>query len=240
MRFSIIIPAHNEEHYLGRCLDSIDRARMFHPCSCEILVVANRCTDTTETIALSRGARVLHDDECNLSHIRNTGARAAQGEILVTIDADSAMSTNMLAEIDRVLSSGRYIGGGVPIRTERLSFGILATGVFFLFYFLKTRLAGGLFWCFRRDFEAVGGFNEKIFIAEDLDFARRLRAYGQRRKLRFGMLWRTHICTSCRKFDRFGDWFMLRMILTHPRRFLRALHGHDPALAEQLYYNFKR
>ena len=100
MDFSVIIPAHNEEKYIGKCLQSIREAeKHIQPASLEIIVVCNRCTDSTALISEQYGARVLVNDEKNLSAIRNTGIRAAEGEIIVTIDADSVMSEFALSEI---------------------------------------------------------------------------------------------------------------------------------------------
>ena len=201
----------------------------------EVIVVINRCTDSTEEIALARGVKTAHDDSRNLSKIRNTGARQARGDILITIDADSVMSANMLTEVDKALRSRKYIGGGVPIRPERMSLGILLSGLM-IFSFLPFGISAGLFWCHRSDLEALGGFDEELVIAEDVDFALRLKAYGKRRGKQYGTLWKTRINTSCRKFDQFGDWFIVKqpLVLWH------ALRGRESGLADQLFYDFER
>jgi len=238
MKFSIVIPAHNEERWLGGCLDSIDRAAKPTGAEMEIIVVTNRCTDRTAAVARSRGAIVVADEQRNLAKIRNAGARRATGDVLITIDADSRMSANMLVEIDRALTSGKYIGGAVPVQPERWSLGI-ALAVFLLRAFLRlTGLAGGLFWCFRRDFEAVSGFNEELLVAEDLDFAKRLKAYGRRQGKAFVTLRKTHIVTSCRKFDAFGDWFVFRYMLFHGREVRRGIRGQDRSFPDRYFYDF--
>ncbi len=79
MNISVIIPAHNEEHYIGRCLSSVRKAGEFAKAKVGIVVVANRCTDKTEEIARSFGARIVKNDLRNLSAIRNSGLRAATG-----------------------------------------------------------------------------------------------------------------------------------------------------------------
>jgi len=61
---------------------------------------------------------------------------------------------------------------------------------------LKYRVTGGLFWCRRRDFEAIGGFNEDFVSLEDLDFALRLKAHGRTTGRRFSTLRGGHIVTS--------------------------------------------
>ena len=105
-RFSILIPARNEEKYLPGCLDSVARAGERFVDQVEVIVAINRCTDRTEEIAVARRARVVQTEARNLAKIRNTAAQSATGEIIVTIDADSRMSHNMLVDIDRLLCSG--------------------------------------------------------------------------------------------------------------------------------------
>ncbi|AIE80162.1 Glycosyltransferase [Bacillus cereus] len=51
VKFSIIIPAHNEEKYIRKCLDSIAKASEAYKEQTEVIVVLNRCTDQTEEIA---------------------------------------------------------------------------------------------------------------------------------------------------------------------------------------------
>lgn len=185
MQFSVVIPARNEAARIGECLDSIRTASRSHAGQVEIIVVLNRCTDSTGVIAREHGARTINDDNRNLAKTRNTGASHAIGDVLVTIDADSRMAPNMFEEIDRALNTGKYIGGGVPIRPERLSFGIFLTGLIVLSF--MPGLSAGLFWCNRADFQAVGGFNESLLVGEDVDFARRLRAYGRQCRRRLKM-----------------------------------------------------
>jgi glycosyltransferase involved in cell wall biosynthesis len=236
LRFSIVIPAHNEEKYLPRCLASIAAAASPYPGEVEVIVALNRCTDGTEAVARAAGARTVVEDARNMAAIRNAGARAATGEFLLTIDADSAMSPNMLETVDRALSSGRYVGGGVAILPERWSLGITASALLLLPIVLVYRITGGLFWLRREDFVAIGGFDEGFVSAEDVDFARRLKAHGKRKGMRFGHVFSAHIVTSCRKWDQFGDWFMV----THPRFAWRIFTGRDREAADKLYYDAER
>lgn len=234
-QFSIVIPARNESACIGACLESIEEAARNVSGKIEIIVVLNRCTDDTGAIAEAHGAQVVCDDSRNLAKIRNAGERHATGEILATIDADSTMSPNMLAEIYGALRSGRYIGGGVPIHPERWSLGIIITALM-IYAMVPPGLSAGLFWCYRRDFEALGGFNEDLVIAEDIDFAKRLKACGRKMHRRFGTLWKTHVTTSCRKFDRFGDW----ALVWRPIALWRGIHGVDTNVADRLFYDFER
>lgn len=235
-KFSILIPARNEEKFLPSCLDAIKAAAVPYPNQVEIIVALNRCTDRTEDIARQCGAKVVREDGRNLARIRNAAAKAATGEIIVTIDADSRMTGNMLVEIDRLLQTGKYIGGGVTIRPERWSLGIFVTVLLLAVLLFWRRVSGGLFWCLRNDFEAIGGFDENLVSLEDLDFAKRLKAYGKNKRKLFTTITKAHIITSCRKWDAFGDWYLL----TNPRLVRQLLQGKSQEDANHFYYDVKR
>jgi glycosyltransferase involved in cell wall biosynthesis len=235
VKFSILIPAHNEERFIGACFESIRTAAKPYPGEVEVIVALNRCTDRTGEIARGNGARLAREDAKCMAKIRNAAARLATGDIIVTIDADSTMSANALTEVDRLLSSGKYIGGGTAIKPERSSLGIVVSVLAISTVLWRVRIAAGMFWCYRKDFEAVRGFNEDFISAEDIDFAMRLKSYGEAHGKRFGKMTRAHITTSCRKFDRFGDWHLL----THLGFAKRILTGRDRAAADELYYDFE-
>ncbi|UCH20215.1 MAG: glycosyltransferase [Deltaproteobacteria bacterium] len=236
MKFSVIIPAHNEEGFIERCLESIEAAAKHIAEDVEIIVSLNRCTDDTEDIARNHNAIIVKEDNKNLAKIRNAAARSASGDTIVTIDADSQMTATMLAEIEKNLSTGKYIGGGVIIRPERMSLGILMSVLTVVPVLLIHRVSGGLFWCYRRDFEAIGGFNESLVSAEDIDFAKRLKSYGKKLGKRFKTITKAQIITSCRKFDTFGDWCLFK----NPRLVWKILRGHDQKAADDFYYEVDR
>lgn len=96
LKISIIIPAHNEEKYIGKCLESVSRASKLCKNQVEIIVVLNRCTDRTEEIAKSYDCIIVKNNDKNLSKIRNAGVEIASGEIIVTIDADTQMNEHVL------------------------------------------------------------------------------------------------------------------------------------------------
>jgi glycosyltransferase involved in cell wall biosynthesis len=235
-KFSVIIPARDEELLIGGCLESIQVAAAPYPGQWEVIVVLNRCSDRTEEIAHTFGARTIREDAKNLARIRNAGARAATGSVLVTIDADSRMSPGALAAIDRALSSGTTVGGGTVIQPERSSRGIRLTLWFFNLWIRVRRISCGMFWCYRRDFDAIAGFDETLVSAEDIDFAKRLKAYGTRVRKPFSTLRDAYIVTSCRKFDVFGDWCVFR----NPRLVWNLFQGKNQSDADSFYYDFER
>ena len=236
-RISVVIPAHNEQRYLPACIDSIKRAAGSIHCGVEIVVVASRCTDATAEVAAASGAIVVRDDSRNIATVRNAGIRASTGEIVVTIDADSLMHHDALGEVERHLATGRYVGGGASFVPERRSIGIDTTIAMVRLSMLITGLGGAMYWFRRNDFDAIGGFDERLTIAEDLDFARRLREFGRRSGRRFITLRSAPVVTSCRKFDRFGDWHVFGMI-RHPGEVRASMRGTDTVFADRYFYDF--
>ncbi|MEJ3741411.1 glycosyltransferase [Bacillus tropicus] len=234
MKFSIIIPAHNEEKYIGKCLDSIAKASETYKDQTEVIVVLNRCTDKTEEIAKSYNCITLKNNDKNLSKIRNAGAQIASGEIIITIDADTQMTESMLSNVDKHLASGKYIGGGVTGKFERMSLGIFVSAMLLIIplLFKYGAISVGIFWCYRKDFMAINGFNENMLMAEDADFAKRLKKWGKRNHKKFGTI-KNGMITSCRRFDTYGDWALLK----NPKVILAYLRGNDKKYADKTYYD---
>lgn len=241
--FSVIIPARDEEKELPRCLDALEKSWVAFQSKMvlsakvyEVVVVINRCTDRTEQIARERGCRVVREDTKNLAAIRNVGVRASTSDFVITVDADSRVSTTMFETLNRYLSQPEVVGGGVLILPERWSLGIFLTGLMLVPIALWYRISAGLFFFKRDAFEKVGGFNEMLPSVEDIAFAKALCSFGRTKNQRFVNVLSAHIVTSCRKFDRFGDWYFLR----HPLMTLRLLRGVDAVAADAVWYDFPR
>jgi glycosyltransferase involved in cell wall biosynthesis len=231
---SVVIPARNEALRLPAAVEAIHRSAKHAGFAPEIVVVDNRSTDDTVTVAVNLGCRVVSDPTKNLSHIRNTGVRATSNPIVVTVDADSLVSMGFFAAVGRALNDSRIVGGGVLIFPERWSLGIVLTGALVGILALYYGITGGAFFFRRADFEAIGGFDEGVLSAEDIDFARRLKRHARSHGNRFANLYSAHIVTSCRKFDTFGDWY----ILLRPWLAVRLLRGNDRTLADRIWYDY--
>ncbi|MED5016013.1 glycosyltransferase [Paenibacillus chibensis] len=123
---SVIIPAMNEQRMIGNV---IREARKVHE-ACEVIVVANGCTDNTAGIANVMGAKVLRYDE-PLGHDagRSVGADASSGQVLLFIDADMRIGCSDLRPFVHAVLQGidvalnRYRG---PVRRHQVHPVILA------------------------------------------------------------------------------------------------------------------
>lgn len=192
---SIIIPAHNEAPRLPDTLAHAVAAARSAGVTFEVIVVDDASTDATATAAEQGGARVVRVDRRQIAATRNAGARAARGRVLVFCDADTHLPGPTLAAALRALDSGA-VGGGAALRFDdsAAAWARWSTSMW-------NAIAHGVGWaagCFvfvRRDaFEAVGGFDERYFAAEEIVLSRALR-----RKGRFVIL-REPVVTSGRKF----------------------------------------
>ncbi len=241
MIFSIVIPAHNEEKYIAKCINSIKNAEKYADTKAQIIVSANRCTDKTVEIAEKFGAEICVNNEKCISSVRNAGANLAKGKILVTIDADSCMSETSLAEIKSMLESGKFIGGGTIPVFDRYSLGIIISSIYVARHLIpimireKSALTGGMFWCYKKDFDKIGGFNEKFISLEDMDFAIRLKNLGIKYHKKYGTLKKSRIITSSRKFDEFGDWYLIK----NRKLTKRIFTGKDREASDKFYYNVR-
>src|ERR1700677_4385804 len=90
---SFIVPAHNEESCLGRTLRAIhDSARVIGQ-PYEIIVVDDASTDATAEIARQHNATVVPVNHRQIAATRNSGGRAARGERLFFVDADTIINS---------------------------------------------------------------------------------------------------------------------------------------------------
>lgn len=237
---SVIIPAHNEEKYIRRCIHSIKKADERFKGNTEIIVVCNRCTDRTAQIAEENGARVLFNEDRCIAKVRNAGIDAAKGKIIVTIDADNRMTPGTLNEIYRLLKSGKYIGGGSPIRFERYSFPLWCNDILCRVSFMITGLYSGIFWAKKETFDAIGGFVEKKAM-EDVATAKLLKQYGKKKGKKYTILKKNVLINSTRKYDDLGDWLYFKLLVENAGTFIKAALGDKSGvdkLLDEMFYEY--
>ncbi len=238
-RYSLVIPAYNEERLLGRLLDSVAVASASYgqPGAIEVIVADNVSTDATTKIAEAHGCRVVSVEKRVIGAVRNAGARVARGEILAFIDADSRVHARTFLEIDRALATGRVVGGATGVTMERWSMGIAVTYAAVVPLLAVTGFDTGVVFCRRRDFEAIGGYDESRLVAEDVIFLLALRRLGKSRGQRLARVTGAKALASTRKFDEFGDWHFFTLAIEG----MRHLRGRAPTeFTERYWYKPKR
>ena len=237
---SVVITAHNEQNYVGRCIDSIKQAAEHFGGNVEMIVVCNRCTDRTAEIAEKLGARVIFNEDRCIAKVRNTGINAARGKMVMTIDCDNRMTVGTIREAWRMLKSGRYIGGGAPIRFERYSLALWLNDLMCRVAFGLTGLYCGIFWAERSTFEAIGGFVDKRAF-EDAETAKKLRKFGKSHGKRYGVLRKNHLINSTRKYNEMGDWMYFKLMVQNSGAMLKAALGDSSEydrLIDKLFYDY--
>ena len=114
MKVSLIIPIHNLEKYIVKCLQSIIR-QYYDKSLYEIITVLDSCTDNSEeivtTILENSGIAhtILHTNYCSAGLARNAGLEIAQGKYIYFVDGDDYL-TDMLAlkRMTEAMECGEY------------------------------------------------------------------------------------------------------------------------------------
>ena len=224
-RFSLIIPAFNEEYYLPRLLDSVEVARGQCPGgqeTVEVIVADNCSNDGTAEVAMGRGCRVVRVEKRAIAAARNGGAAAARGKILAFIDADSEIHPRTFEEIDKAIAGGRHVAGATGLRMERWSPGIALAYAMLVPFVILMRMDTGVVFCRREDFEAIGGYNEERLFGEDVQFLWDLRRLGKTRNQRLVRVRSVKALGSTRKWDRHGEWHYLTQMPRLLRHMIRS------------------
>ncbi|HLH73096.1 MAG TPA: glycosyltransferase [Chloroflexota bacterium] len=186
MLCSVIIPARNAARTIGECLlavlsQSVPRSLY------EIIVVDDGSTDATARIARSHNVRVIPQPPLGVAAARNTGARAARGEILLFVDADCVPTLDWISQMLAPFEDPIVVGvkGAYLTRQEDLLPRLVQ-----IEYEEKYRrlerfdsidFIDGYSAAYRRSaFLAAGGFDATLAAAEDVELSFRLAKSGQR------------------------------------------------------------
>ena len=230
---SFIVPAYNEEHELPRALASIRNAAEAAQQPFEIIVVDDASTDATAEIAKANGAVVVPVHFRQIAVVRNAGARVARGDILFFVDADTSISPSHVIGAVSALEKGCAGGGARVVPEDPVPlWGRVFVQIFSLFYFTLSKLGAGAFlFTTRKNFRAIGGFDDELFAGEEIYFTLALKKMG-----RFKLL-REPIVTSGRKLRMHSAGFILK------RSFSLILRGRAGVRSRErldLWYDGKR
>jgi len=193
---SIIIPTLNEEKYLPIFLEQIKK-QPFH--DYEIIVADANSSDKTVEIAKSFGCKIVGGGVPAKG--RNEGAKIAQGDILLFMDADNLFLpdnffTNILDEFEERDLDAAYF----PIVLD----GNVVDKIVCWGYNLWTKMsqsflphASNSILAKKSAHQKIGGFDETVMLAEDHEYVRDIGKCGK-----FGYIEIEPVLTSARRTER--------------------------------------
>ena len=192
---SFIVPAHNEEAWVGRCVSAIRNGAESLGEPHEIIVVDDASSDATASIARQQGAQVVRVEHRQIAATRNAGAEQARGDILFFVDADTLTNAPAIQSALCAVRAGAIGGGCVPRFEGWLPWWFRLVEPFIgpavrLVRFLPS---GTFLFCTRTAFQTANGFDENYYAAEEVAFVAALKRQG-----RFVILAET-VVTSGRK-----------------------------------------
>ncbi len=200
-RISVIVPCHNEAKVLATTLETLCTQHYPGP-KPEVIVALNGCTDASWAVAQGFNVRVVESEKCGMSFGKNLGARAAAGEMLVFVDADTTLAEEGLQVIAECLHgcdsavatmAGRPDRGGPVVRTAFL----LANRDTCK---RKVHAPGGVMAMHRQVFDKIQGFDESLPQGTSTDFIMRAQEAGAE----YVFIDRTMGTTSIRRFEHTG------------------------------------
>ncbi len=229
MKLSVVIPAYNEEKYIGACLEELITQAgddIF-----EIIVVDNASTDKTSTIAKKyKGVKVVHEKRKGLTRARQAGLMAAKGDLVAYIDADTHVKPGWFHRVLREFEKNpRLVCLSAPYNLYDVSkwkrvlvwswWNFLAYPTYKLL--MQYMILGANFVAKRSVLLKIGGFDQNIeFYGEDTDIARRLHKIGKVKFLR-----RSLVDSSGRRIEAEG---VLRTAAKYGFNFVSEVVRHKP------------
>ena len=211
---SFVVPAYNEELELPATIAEIRDAAQDR--QYEIIVVDDASTDATSTVAQNAGAKIVSINRRQIAAARNAGARRARGEILFFVDADTQINEKHVSRAIEALEAGCAGGSARIVVSGRIPlWARIFIKVFSTLYFGLNLGAGAFLFTTRKNFESIGGFDEELFIGEEIYFSIAVRRLGRFRILP------EPVVTSGRKLRMYSAREILRdslsVILRGPR-----------------------
>ncbi|MCS6925652.1 MAG: TIGR04283 family arsenosugar biosynthesis glycosyltransferase [Candidatus Binatia bacterium] len=193
MRVSVIIPTLNEAPGIVETLRQVRQAG-----ECEILVVDGGSEDGTPELARPLADVVLVSKRGRARQM-NAGARAAAGDVLLFLHADTRLPLGFPAIVAQSLDDPRVVGGRFDVRLDAAGWPFRMIERLMNIRSRWTKIATGdqALFVRREVFLALGGYPD-IPLMEDIELSRRLKRVGQLACLR------ARVTTSARRWQRDG------------------------------------
>ena len=182
MKVSIVIPTLNEEEGIGITLDSIKSEEFAkRGMELEIIIVDGNSKDKTREIAEQRGAKVIVEPRKGYGRAYKTGLKEAEGDIIITGDADGTYPFHIAHEyVDMLLernldfiTTNRFAGLDKKAMTFKHFFGnLILSSTLRLLYGIKIKDSQSGMWIFRKDalkkLKPLKEFNDGMPFSEEI------------------------------------------------------------------------
>lgn len=207
MKLSFVIPAYNEEYYIGPCLDAIlaqkreieiaqkagKTSNGTRDAEIEIIVANNASTDGTAAVVKKySGVKLVDEAHKGIVWARRAGYLASTGDLIANIDADTRITPGWTRKVlDAFAADPQLVGISGPFTYYDIPWYMkiwvkIFNGIGYGFYLIirfvfrvGSLLQGGNFVVRRDALEKIGGYDTNIqFYGEDTDVARRLSKLG--------------------------------------------------------------
>ena len=181
---SFVIPVLNGEHDIARCLNAI-RSQNFKSNQYEVLIVDNGSTDRTQQIVRDLGFHVDVISGVTVAALRNQAAKSARGDYLAFVDADVEIKPHWLRHGLSIFENSSTVAAGCFPRAPSPPTWVQKAWEAHQCGRQDRNSQRPVSWLpsmnllVRRDtFVKVGGFNERLDTAEDVDLCYRLGQLG--------------------------------------------------------------
>lgn len=216
-QFSFIIPAYNEEMLLPATLEALNAIieEIKEEFSGEIIVVDNNSTDNTANIAKQYQVKVVFEPENCIAKARNAGAKVAKGRFFIFVDADTTPDVKLVLKSLTLLDSGTICGGGAKVKFDIDKMPLFANCALIWWEsvtFFVPLAAGSYLFCLAEAWSDIGGFYEKLYASEEVNFSYKLKKWGRKRNKKF-ILQKEYALTSARKIKWYAPAHMFFFIM---------------------------
>lgn len=205
---SLIIPCYNEEDYITKLLNSLEKQSLSKSLF-EVIIVDNNSKDKTyEKVARfmktsAMNIKLIAEPVTGVSRARNTGATHARHEILIFLDADNLVSESFLETVSDKFADSSI--GASTIKTLAEETSLIGRYVFLSLDMIKYYLGRpfGKSIIRKRIFNLSGGFNENVALGENPELLIRIKKICLGKNKKFIHLTEPITC-SLRRFDEVG------------------------------------
>lgn len=224
-KISIIIPVLNEANVIQQILNQVRSSAV------EIIVVDGGSRDETVEIVKSLGDRVIHSLP-GRAYQMNAGARAASGEVLLFLHADTRLPDGFAELIHQTLARPKTIAGAFALKIDGRQAGLrwVEWGVKVRSRYFQMPYGDQALFLKADTFHHFGGFPE-LPIMEDFELVRRLRRKGK------VAIAPASVLTSARRWEKLG---VLRTTLLNQVIIAAYLLGVSPARIVRWYRGDRR